>query len=279
MKSNNSTVFHTYTQNGLYDITLVAVNTTTGCSDNTYKPGYINCTGGTNCTHTATINQPSPIYGCIGTPVLLTCKTVSGATYQWNYNGVAVSNSNDTTYYANATGNYSVTIILDSCSKTSNIVLIDLKNPPTIPTITSTGNLIYCIGGSDTLTASGVASTYLWSNGKTTQTIIVNTPGIYTVMITDNYGCTSQSLPYIVGTSPVANPNICMVTVDGITGKNEVVWNRPDSKAINHFNVYSEGAQANVFNLIGKVPWDSLTVFIDSSSIPAQLMHICINFL
>ena len=82
--------------------------------------------------------------------------------------------------------------------------------------------------------------------------------------------------PYhiMVGSSPVANPDICIVTVDNITGKNEVVWNRPVSKAIKHFNVYSQGTQANVFNLIGKVPWDSLTVFIDTSSIPAQQSYL-----
>lgn len=72
----------------------------------------------------------------------------------------------------------------------------------------------------------------------------------------------------------MANPDICIVGVDNTTGHNMVVWNRTTTKAIKQFNVYGQGTQANVFNLIGKVPWDSLTVYIDTASNPAQQSYI-----
>ena len=160
-------------------------------------------------------------------------------------------------YTANASGNYSVTIIVNGCPVTSNIVTVTLNNPPAIPAITATGSLTYCGGGSVLLETSAGASSYLWSNGATTQSTTVTTSGNYTVKITDANGCVSQSQPYLVGSSPLGNPDICLVSVDSITGHNMIIWNKPPSNAIAHFNVYGEGSQANIFNLLGSVNYSS----------------------
>ena len=64
LQSNNPVVFHQYAQNGLYDITLVATNISTGCTETLFKDDWIFCAGGTVCTHTASINQSSPINAC-----------------------------------------------------------------------------------------------------------------------------------------------------------------------------------------------------------------------
>ena len=272
-QSNNSVEFHQYAQNGTYDVTLIASGKSTGCSDTLYKKGWIFCAGGTTCPQSASISQLSPINGCTGTPVVLTCNTVAGATYQWNYNGVTIANSNNNVYYANASGNYSVTIILNNCPVTSSVVTVLLNNSLSVPTITQTGNLTYCGGGSVTLMTTATANSYAWSNGGSGQNITVTTAGIYTVKIIDNNGCSSQSLPLLVGASPVSNPDICIVTLND-NGKNEIVWNKPVTKAIKQFNIYSQGNQANVFNLIGTVPYASLSVFTDSASVPAQQSYL-----
>lgn len=54
------------------------------------------------------------------------------------------------------------------------------------------GPISLCNGNSVTLTASAGQS-YLWSNGATSASITVNQPGNYSVTITYNGGCTSQS--------------------------------------------------------------------------------------
>ena len=133
LQSNNATVFHQYAQNGLYNISLTATNTTTGCTETKYENGYIYCAGGTSCTQTATIAQSNPVNGCVGVPVKLSCNTVAGATYQWNYNGSTISGYDTTVYYASASGNYSVTIILNSCPVTSSVITVNLNNPPSVP--------------------------------------------------------------------------------------------------------------------------------------------------
>ncbi|HOS48099.1 MAG TPA: hypothetical protein PLG57_05655 [Bacteroidia bacterium] len=50
------------------------------------------------------------------------------------------------------------------------------------PTITASGPTTFCTGGSVTLTASA-GSTYLWSNGATTQSIVATNSGSYTVTV------------------------------------------------------------------------------------------------
>ncbi|NTW32020.1 MAG: T9SS type A sorting domain-containing protein [Bacteroidetes bacterium] len=270
LQSNNATVFHQFAQNGLYDVSLEATSISSTCTQTLFKDDWIYCAGGSNCTHTASITQSSPVSGCVGTPVILNCNVVPGATYQWNYNGVAISNSNNSTFNAIAPGNYSVTIIVLSCPVTSNIVTVNLSNPPAIPEITSTGGISYCGSGSDTLTAPSGYTSYLWSNGETTQSNIVTQSGNFTVQVTDNSGCSSQSVPYLVGASPLANPDICIVSVDSITKTNVIVWNKPVTTAIDHFNLYGEGSQSNIFNLLGSVQYNSLSIFHDTLSIPAQ---------
>ena len=58
------------------------------------------------------------------------------------------------------------------------------------PTITVGGATTFCIGGSVTLTAP-TSTSYLWSNGATTQSIVVSTTGSYTVQVTNSNGCQS----------------------------------------------------------------------------------------
>lgn len=48
-----------------------------------------------------------------------------------------------------------------------------------------------CEGFSETLTASGLGGTYLWSTGATTQSITVNTSDIYSCTVTGTSGCCS----------------------------------------------------------------------------------------
>ncbi len=65
-----------------------------------------------------------------------------------------------------------------------------------------------CPGASVTLSEVSLNNgnvTYLWSNGNTASSIQVNTPGTYTVAVTDASGCSSQaSVEVVVSPIPVA---------------------------------------------------------------------------
>jgi uncharacterized repeat protein (TIGR02543 family) len=78
---------------------------------------------------------------------------------------------------------------------------------PIIPTITAGSATTLCSGSSVVLTAS-VGSSYLWSNGATTQSITASTSGNYTVQVTNASGCQSPASAVTVvtvGTSPTAS--------------------------------------------------------------------------
>lgn len=67
-------------------------------------------------------------------------------------------------------------------------------------------------------------------------------------------------------------PNVpaCVVTVDSATQKNLVVWEENfDTTFVDSYQVYKESAAAGVYNLIGNVPQNQLSVFLDNASNPA----------
>lgn len=100
------------------------------------------------------------------------------------------------TYYVtvtNATG----------CSGTGQIVINQNANP----TSSITGNLSICAGFSTTLNAGAGYASYFWSTTAVTPTISVNTPGSYSVTVTDNNGCTGTSLVTVTLSSGL-NPTI-----------------------------------------------------------------------
>lgn len=90
-------------------------------------------------------------------------------------------------------------------------------NANDIPIITSNGPTTFCLGESITLTSS-IGASYLWSNGATTQSIIVNSSGNYSVQVTNPNGCSRLSAL----TSITVNNNTSNI-VD-ITACNSYTW-------------------------------------------------------
>ena len=70
-----------------------------------------------------------------------------------------------------------------SYTDTLNVQYLALPNPGVPPTI------ILCPGDSTTLNASSNYNTYLWSNGASGSSIVINTPGLYYVTVTGTGGC------------------------------------------------------------------------------------------
>ena len=56
-----------------------------------------------------------------------------------------------------------------------------------------TGDPFFCAGGSSILDAGPGYDTYTWSNGGFGQIVAADQPGIYTVTVTDAFGCTGTS--------------------------------------------------------------------------------------
>jgi hypothetical protein len=267
--SNNASVFHEYLNNGQYTVSLVATNNTTGCSDTTTITDYIYCTGGASCTHTAAINQQGPIEECTGTDVWLTSNNDPSFTYQWRRNGINVPGNNNDSLLVTQTGNYTVTIFVNNCPVTSNGIAVTINPLPSIPTITSTGTITSCSGGSLTLSAPAGSSSYSWNTGATTASITVTQSGNYTVTVTNSNGCAITSAPYVVNASFMSSPNVCVVGMDSLTNENRIVWEKPLTLGIDSFYVYKETNVSDVYTKIGATDYPDLAVFLDQNSNPA----------
>lgn len=146
---------------------------------------------------------------CEGDSVILTSS--ASDSYLWN------TGANTQTITAFNTGNYSVTVTnADICNGvgTSNPEFIN-ASPLPVAFIAVTGNPEICPGSSITLT-SNEAPEYLWSTGGTGQSIVVNSPGSYSVTITNLAGCEGPSAPVHVTVSDMPASGFTWIW-DGLT--------------------------------------------------------------
>jgi hypothetical protein len=268
LQSNNPSVFHVYQYNGNFDVTLVAVSNATGCADTLRIPGYVFVSGGSNCSAVANVTASNGLNGCVGDSVKLMANTGTGLTYQWMQNGVNISGATASVYYAQSVGNYAVTVNNGSCAAISSSKYVSFNAPPNTPTITTTGNLNQCGGGTLFLNANGGYSLYNWSTGANTQNITITQSGVYTLTVSNTAGCKAYG-SYSANTSAMPSPDVCIVGMDSLTGVHKLVWNKTVSTAIDSFIIYREGIVANQFNRIGTQPYATFSTFMDMTSAPA----------
>ncbi len=158
---------------------------------------------------------------CLGNSVTLTAHPTNGGVlpaYKWYVNGV-LQNVTISSITLSPTVNIQVHCVMttsEQChtqlSATSNASTI-IVNPLPVATIDVSGFLTFCQGGSINL-SSNSAPSYLWSNGMTTQNIIVSSSGTLNVTITDVNGCAGAAIPVSVTVHPLPMP---IVNANGIT--------------------------------------------------------------
>lgn len=114
---------------------------------------------------------------------------------------------------------------------------------------------------------SGSPQSYLWTNGANTQNIANLAPGTYSVSVTGTSGCITV-LGGTVGSTLPDPVQICLVTVDSLTNTNLVVWEKPITNGIDHFNIYRETSQAGLYQLVGAVDYNDESIFNDLVASP-----------
>ena len=119
--------------------------------------------------------------------------TNAGMTFAWlGPNGFSSTSQSPEVSLAATTamaGTYSNVVTFGSCPVVTLNQLITV-NPA--PNLVVSGPIVFCAGGSTTLTASGGTS-YQWSNGLgSNSSVTINTAGTYTVTASGSGTCTSQ---------------------------------------------------------------------------------------
>lgn len=127
-------------------------------------------------------------------------------------------------------GTYSVTVTdPNGCSQEATFTVGVEYNDP-IPVIE--GPSAFCAGESALLFVSGNYNSYLWSNGETTFSILVDEPGTYSVTVTNEGGCVGEAtftiLENTVPITAISGPKeICpgaVITLDAGPGFTLYDW-------------------------------------------------------
>lgn len=179
--------------------------TTSGTYTTTYSNGTCASTS-TSTVVSVNSNPSTPTVSanglttfCQGGSVVLTSSSTSGNT--WSNNATTQS------IIVTTAGNYSVTVGSVGCSAISSTTAVVVNALSPTPTITASGPITFCQGGSVTLTSSSTSGN-VWSNGATTQSIIITNSGVSTVSASSS-SCPSTSSPITITTNqlPVITMN------------------------------------------------------------------------
>ena len=235
----------TYTWNN--NITDATAITPTGTS--TYTVTGTDANGCVNVDSVVVTVNALPTVGagvdvtvCAGTPVTLSGS--GAATYTWTNNVI-----NGTAFTPTATTTYTVTgTDANGCVNLDSLVVTVNAMPDT--TVTVTGSLAFCPGGSVSLSAASGLS-YLWNTGDTTQSVVLSqSDTTYTVVTTVN-GCVDTTASFTTLLYPGADTtltwtNLIFCASDSATitaaGGQSYAWNTGDttlSITINQTGSYS----------------------------------------
>ncbi len=170
----------------------------------------------------------------------------------------------------NTAGTYSVSVTdTNGCKGSTSVDVVENVKPS--PNITGPGT--FCADVGTTLDAGTGFDKYLWSTGATTQTVVVNTSGSYSVTVTTVDGC-SGSDSYTVTAFPSPNP---MITGDlSICEGEQTVLNAgfgfttykwTGGSTMQTLTVTASGQYiVTVTNSLGCAAYDTVTVDVFSAS-------------
>jgi len=178
---------------GTHDITYTYLNSVSGCSNSSVQSVIVLARPTANMFGSDSI--------CSGGNALLSILFTGTAPYDYTYTDgtnffAGSTSSNPYEFLTSNSGTYSVTALQDANGCIAN----DFGSSATVeeytaqakPTITPSGATTFCEGNSVTLTSSASPTFYFWSNGETTQDIIITESGKFNVQTRDANSCLSE---------------------------------------------------------------------------------------
>jgi hypothetical protein len=151
----------------------------------------------------ATANGPTSF--CIGSSVTLQAQAIAGYTYQWFDNNMAIAGATAPTLIVSNSGSYSYVAYLQSCTDTSNSIIVDVLEEPSV-LITTNNTTIDCKGQALLQANPSNGYAYQWQmNGfnipGATNSTYIATIGSYYTVVASNGGCTTTSAPITISVS------------------------------------------------------------------------------
>lgn len=185
------------------------------------------------------------------TPTNATALTKYTLVYAWFKNNVT-TNVTTPIITPTETGNYKATITIDQCVGTDSAAIgINVSPKPTLP-----ARLKMCLFKKEMLRLNpNTGSKFLWSTGDTTKTIIVSDTGTYTVLVTNEFNCSTADTVRI---TDLCAPELFVPTafVPG-TSNPDQLYNIFGHHFINfNMTIYNRWGEVIFFTDDPKKPWD-----------------------
>lgn len=167
----------------------------------------------------AVITPASSTTICSGSQVLLNANMGNGLSYQWKKDNVAISGANTSSYQASASGLYSVVISTTGGCFSESVQETVIVYPVTLAEISTSSSSVFCFGNDVVLNANiGSGLSYQWEKNNvaiagaigSSYTAVVG--GNYSVIVYNEYGCSSTSSPLTV---TAIQPPSAIITVAG----------------------------------------------------------------
>jgi gliding motility-associated-like protein len=147
-------------------------------------------------------------------------------------------------------GNYNIQLVLDEGTPQQenfcqNVVI--LESPEV-----NLGNDTLLPPGETLVLDAGEQAAWQWSTSETSQTIDISGPGTYTIVVTNEYGCTATD--EIMVTMDVGIPNFFTPNNDGVNDTWEIPYlsNNPEA----HIYIYDRFGNLVATYLYGEGGWD-----------------------
>ena len=157
---------------------------------------------------------------CVGQNLVLDAG-VPGGSYVWQDGSTASG------YIVSAPGNYSVLVTADNCSASDAITV----NYTPLPVVDLGPDLTLCTGQTVLLNAAVPGGSYVWQDGSTNSTFLVNGPGTYSVQVTASNCAASDAVDIAYNPTPVVDlgldRTICageQVVLDATTPGATYLW-------------------------------------------------------
>lgn len=206
-----------------------------GSTDNSITIGngnyMVTVTDANGCTATTSKNVSEDIVsvGIVGNLNVCPSKTTL-LSLNNSFNSYSWSGGENTPTVTATPGNYSVTVSnSNSCTATASVVV----NAASSPSVTITGNPVYCQGTLNQLGTSSGFISYQWSTGQSSPVIFSLGTATYSVTVADINGCTAVDSKNVVQ-NPQPTPNIsgsfsicsgATTTLDAGAGFSSYLWN------------------------------------------------------
>jgi parallel beta-helix repeat protein len=231
------------------------------------------------------VKQPQNSFKCDGDLLKLLIVVSDTAIYQWQKDGKDITGANSAQLIlenlkGSDQGNYVCRISNAYGSIESNPAYLMVTEKPVF--LSEPGNTWAQEGATTILRtyAKGTNPSFQWQkNGNdiigciSPELNISNTSfedeGEYLCVASNSCGqdTTAPAILYLA-------PQICMVTVSTMTGNNLVVWEKNTIAPIAEYKIYRESYYAGIYDLLATLPYDALSIFIDSTADPTVQAYL-----